>query len=76
MTPLQLDYIVNGAKVFVYRRSDGSVYASLDDFSKFGAEPVKVVRVPLNDKSTTESVLKNAKVKKALSDTSQDREAQ
>lgn len=73
MTPLQLDYIINGAKVFIYRRNDGTTYASLDDFSKFGADPVKVVRVPLTPKSTTESVLKNAKVKKALALSSQQR---
>ena len=66
MTPKQLDYIINGAKVFIYRRSDGSTYPSLDDFSRFGVEAEDVIRVPLDSNSTAESVLNDAKVKKAL----------
>lgn len=66
MTPKQLDYIINGAKVFIYRHPDGSTYPSLDDFSRFGVEAEKIVRVTLNGASTAEAVLNDSKVTKAL----------
>jgi hypothetical protein len=56
MTPKQLDYIINGAKVFIYRRPDGRAYASLHDYSDFGVDALEVVRVKLDEKSTLESV--------------------
>lgn len=67
MTPLQLDYLINGAKVFIYKRpSDGTHYASLEDYSKFGVNHVRLIRVKLTPASTQESVLKDEKVVKAL----------
>ena len=66
MTPKQLDYIINGAKVFIYRRADGSIYPSLDDFSRFGVKAEKEVRVKLTPESTVQSVLDDAVVKRAL----------
>lgn len=65
MTPLQLDYIINGAKVFIYRRPDGTTYASVQDLSRF-VKPIKTIRVKLDKTSTVEAVLSDAKVKKAL----------
>jgi hypothetical protein len=56
MTPKQLDYILNGAKVFIYKHPDGSAYASVHDYSKFGVAAIEVVRVKLDEKSTVESV--------------------
>lgn len=70
MTPLQLDYIINGAKVYIYRRPDGSTYASVQDLSRF-VQPVKTVRVKLTESSTVDAVLNDAKVKRALAVTSQ-----
>jgi hypothetical protein len=67
MTPYELDCLINGAKVFIYRRPDGSAYASLHDFSRFGVEELQIVRVKLDGNSTTESVLADESVKKALS---------
>lgn len=56
MNPMQLDYIINGAKVFIYKRPDGTVYASVHDHSRFGVSALEVVRVKLDEKSTVESV--------------------
>lgn len=56
MTPKQLDYIINGAKVFIYRRPNGTAYASLHDYSDFGVDALEVVRVKLDEKATLESV--------------------
>lgn len=73
MTPLELDTLINGAKVFIYERSDGTRYASLADFSRFGVKEVKLVRVKLTPTSTRESVLADKKVKAALSHLPQER---
>ncbi|WP_316397353.1 hypothetical protein [Bradyrhizobium sp. 33ap4] len=68
MTPKQLDYVLNGAKVFIYKRpSDGAIYPSLEDFSRFGVKALDVVRVKLSAKSTAESVLADPKVVAACS---------
>lgn len=48
MNAAGLDAFINGRKVFVYRRSDDSVYASVHDFSHFQVKPLKIVRVPLD----------------------------
>lgn len=56
MTPYQLDCIVNGARVFIYRRPDGTIYASVQDFERFGVKPVETVRVKLDVNSTVEAV--------------------
>lgn len=67
MNPLQLDYIINGAKVFLYEGSDGAPYASLDDFSRFGVAALDTVRVKLDANSTVKSVLNDPKVRKRIS---------
>lgn len=69
MTPLQLDYIINGAAVFIYRRHDGTHYQSVHDFSKFGVNPVETVRVKLTPSATVEDVLNAPEVLAALSHT-------
>jgi len=47
--PGVLDALINGTKVYINRRpQDGSVYATVHDFSRFGVETLKVVRVPLS----------------------------
>jgi hypothetical protein len=56
MTPKQLDYIINGAKVFIYKRHDGTVYASVQDFERFGVKPLETVRVKLSETSSVQSV--------------------
>lgn len=56
MTPYQLDCILHGAKVFIYRRYDGKIYASIHDFQGFGHKPIETVRVKLHENSTVESV--------------------
>jgi hypothetical protein len=56
MTPKQLDYILNGPEVFIYRRPDKTIYASTCDFSRFGVQAIEIVRVKLNENSTVESV--------------------
>lgn len=56
MTPKQLDYIINGAKVFIYKRFDGKIYASVHDFQGFGHNPIETVRVKLDENSTVDSV--------------------
>ena len=66
MTPLQLDYAVNGAKVFIYRNPDGELYPSVSDFSKFGVKEVALVRVKLTPTSTVEQVLGAPEVVAAL----------
>jgi hypothetical protein len=66
MTPKMLDYVVNGAKVFIYKRPDGSKYATVHDFSKFGLKEMILIRVPLKADSTVESVLSDATVLAAL----------
>lgn len=62
MTPMQLDYIINGAKVYLYRRPDGTAYASVHDYSRFGVNAAKVVRVKLDENSSVESVLNDPEV--------------
>ena len=66
MTPKKLDYIISGAKVFINRSADGEVYATVHDFSPFGVEPLKVVRVPLTPQSTEESILADPIVQAAI----------
>lgn len=44
--PGTLDAVLNGHKVYINRRHDGSVYATMFDFSRFGVVPQKIVRVP------------------------------
>ena len=49
MRPGALDALINGIKVYINRRpQDGSVYATVHDFSRFGVKSLKVVRVPLS----------------------------
>lgn len=62
MTPYQLDTILNGAAVYIYSRLDGSIYASLNDFSRFNTEPLETVRVPLTPTSTAADVLADPRV--------------
>lgn len=66
MSPFELDTVLNGAKVYIYNRPDGTLYASLHDFSRFNTEPVETVRVPLTPTSTTDAVLADAKVVEAI----------
>ena len=66
MSPKQMDYVLNGAKVFVYQRPDGTRYATVHDFSRFGVEEVALVRVKLTPTSTVESVLNAPEVLEAL----------
>lgn len=49
MTPRQLDWILNGVPVYIRRRpSDGEVYATMYDFSRFIKEaPLAEVRVKI-----------------------------
>lgn len=66
MTPKQLDYIINGAKVFIYGRPDGTVHASVHDFERFGTKALETVRVKLDKSSTVESVENDLQVIKRL----------
>lgn len=70
MSPLQLDMLINGLKVFIYRRpSDQVVYAELCDFSRFGVDALEVVRIPLDKLTPTtkrEDVLGDPIVLKAI----------
>lgn len=47
MNPKELDAAINGLKVFINARADGTLYATHHDFSKFNVKPVKTIRVPL-----------------------------
>ena len=66
MTPKELDYVLNGAKVFIYERPDGTRYASVHDYSRFRAKEVALIRVPLTPTSSVESVLNTPEVIEAL----------
>jgi hypothetical protein len=49
MKPGVLDAVIHGRKVYINRRPwDGSVYATVEDFSDFGVKALKIVRVPLD----------------------------
>lgn len=45
LSPGLLDWIANGVPVRIYKRPDDTVYASVEDFSRFGVEPVETIRV-------------------------------
>jgi hypothetical protein len=67
MTPMQLDYIINGAKVFIYKRPDGTAYASVHDFSRFGTPAIETLRIKLASNSTIAAVLNDPKVRERIS---------
>jgi hypothetical protein len=67
MNPYQLDCIINGTKVFIYRRPDSTVHASIHNFECFGEHPIETVRVKLDEKSTVESVENDPRVIARLS---------
>ena len=46
--PAHLDMAINGVKVFIYRRPDESVYASIHDFTDFQVKPLRIMRVPID----------------------------
>lgn len=49
MKPETLDALISGTKVYINRRpQDGSIYATVHDFSRFGVKAIKIVRVPLS----------------------------
>jgi hypothetical protein len=48
ISPALLDAAINGVKVYINRRPDGSVYGTVHDFERFGVKPLKIVRVPLD----------------------------
>lgn len=66
MTPFQLDAIINGAAVHVYRRYDGNIYASVHNHERFGVSPLETVRVPLTPTSTVDDVLNSKVVQHAI----------
>ena len=77
MTPLQLDYLINGAKVFIYERpADGKHYASVHDYSQFGVKEVMLVRVKLHENSTVEAVLNAPEVIAAIETLNSDAHSQ
>lgn len=47
MNPRELDIAINGLKVFIVARHDGTLYATHHDYSRFNVEPVKTLRIPL-----------------------------
>lgn len=51
ISPRALDWLCNGVPVYIRRRpSDGKVYATTFDFSKFVREdPLATLRVPVGD---------------------------
>lgn len=69
----QLDAILNGAPVRIYKRADGTCYATLHDFDRFGLKPLSTVRVRLTSTSTEESVLNAPVVLAALAKLEADR---
>jgi len=63
MNPEALDAVLNGRKVYINRRHDGSVYATVFDFTRFGVVPQKIVRVPVEYDDDPET---HVRVRKAL----------
>lgn len=61
--PGTLDAVLNGHKVYINRRYDGSVYATMFDFTRFGVVPQKIVRVPFEYQDEPE---RHPRVLKAL----------
>lgn len=51
MTPRALDWMCNGVPVYIRRRpTDGGVYATTYDFSRFiREEPLETLRIPVGD---------------------------
>lgn len=49
ISPVVADVLINGIKVFSYRRADGSEYECESDFTKFGVEPISMRRRPITD---------------------------
>ena len=66
MTPLVLDTILNGVKVYIYRHQDGSIYPTIHNFERFGVKSLQTVRVPVTLTSTLESVLAHESIQKAI----------
>lgn len=67
MSPAELDAVLNGLKVHIYKRpADGSLYASTHDYERFGATPLKTIRVPLAEIGDGWNVDKCPIVAKAL----------
>lgn len=53
ISPAILDAVINGVKVYIYKRNDGTHYPSLDDYTRlFGSNPhyapVEEFRVPVH----------------------------
>lgn len=63
LSPAALDAIINGTKVYINRRHDGSVYATKYDFTAYGVQPQKIVRVPFEYDGDPE---RHPRVRKAL----------
>ena len=61
--PGTLDAVINGHKVYINRRHDGSVYATMFDFTRFGVVPQKIVRVPFESEGNP---TKHVRVLKAM----------
>lgn len=43
--PAMLDAVINGVKIYIYQRHDGMIYWTYFDFSRFGDEPLRVMRL-------------------------------
>lgn len=49
VSPAVADTLINGVKVFTYRRANGSEYESEHDFSRFGVQWISMRRRPLTE---------------------------
>lgn len=45
MTPAQLDRLINGVRLNVYKNAKGEQYVTQHDFSQFGAKALYCIRV-------------------------------
>lgn len=71
MNPKELDAAINGLKVHIYERHDGTIYASVHEFERFGVKPIKTTRVPLAEVGDGWSVDTCPRVAQALAEARQ-----
>lgn len=71
ITPKMLDWTIHGFPVYLYRRkNDSVVYASIHDFTRFRAEPLAIVRVPVANLKAESDVLEHESVKAKIAELS------
>ncbi len=71
MKPRELDAAINGLEVFINERHDGTVYATTHDFSRFNVEPVKRLRIPLDEITPEWDVETDPRVVQAIAELQQ-----